>query len=94
MTKERETHLNLISENRSHWIVFTDDPVMIRLFDSKGYEQIKSVGLGFQYKIPANLLQFKPLNKITRKLSEEEKQRRRLRLIEVRAKKTNKLLEK
>ena len=66
MTKERETHLNMVSEDRSQWIVFTDDPIMIRLFEQKHYEKTKAEGLGFHYKIPAESITFNPI-KLSRK---------------------------
>jgi stress-induced morphogen len=66
MTKERETHLNMVSEDRSQWIVFTDDPIMIRLFDSKHYEKVKAEGLGFHYKIAVESITFNPI-KLSRK---------------------------
>ena len=31
--EERETHLNMVANNRGEWIVFSDDPVMIRKLD-------------------------------------------------------------
>jgi hypothetical protein len=30
---ERETHLNLVADNRGTWYVYSDDPVMIRRLD-------------------------------------------------------------
>lgn len=94
MTKERETHLNMISEDRSHWVVFTDDPVMIKLFESKGYARIKGVGLGFEYKLPADKLEFKSANKNTREFSAEELERRRVRMQKYHAEKRNKYNDK
>lgn len=94
MTKERETHLNMTSEDRSHWVVFTDDPVMIKMFESKKYQKGKSVGLGFEFKIPSDKLEFKSLNKISRKFSDEELERRRVRMKNYHAQKHNKLLGK
>lgn len=94
MTKERETHLNMVCEDRSTWIVFTDDPTMIRLFESKAYPKGKAIGLGFEFSIPANKLSFKTLNKTTRKLSVEEREQRKLRLAHARSKKINKSREK
>jgi hypothetical protein len=31
--EERETHLNMVANNRGEWKVFSDDPVMIRKLD-------------------------------------------------------------
>ena len=99
MTKERETHLNMISDDRSHWVVFTDDPIMIRLFDSKHYEKIRSVGLGFEYKIKTDKLEFlseKSIKKAIKKrsLSEDERNRRSERMRNYQAQKRIKLIEK
>jgi hypothetical protein len=55
---DRETHLNMTCEDRTHWVIFTDDPVMQKMFDSKHYEQVKQVGLGIEYKVPVYLIQF------------------------------------
>lgn len=95
MTKERETHLNMVSEDRSHWIVFTDDPIMIRLFEQKHYEKIRSVGLGFEYKIPAESISFKPikLNRKSRLVSEDVRKARSERMKKLHAEKRIKLIE-
>ena len=55
---EKETHLNLTCDDRSQWQVFTDDPTMIKRFDSLGYQRQKKVGEGYTYSIAADNIQF------------------------------------
>ena len=55
---EKETHLNLTCDDRSQWQVFTDDPTMIKRFDSLGYERMKRIGEGYTYSIAADNIQF------------------------------------
>ena len=55
---EKETHLNLTCDDRSQWQVFTDDPTMIKRFDSLGYQRQKQVGEGYTYSIAADNIQF------------------------------------
>ena len=55
---EKETHLNLTCDARSQWQVFTDDPTMIKRFDSLGYQRQKKVGEGYTYSIAADNIQF------------------------------------
>jgi len=50
---ERETHLNLVADDRGMWHVFSDDPVMIRRLD-KIATATQIVGQGKQYKLQAN----------------------------------------
>jgi hypothetical protein len=52
---EKETHLNLTCDDRSQWQVFTDDPTMIKRFDSLGYQRQKKVGDGYTYSIAADI---------------------------------------
>mgnify|MGYP001612907690 FL=1 len=47
---ERETHLNMMADDRSVWIVFTDDPVLMRKFDTIA-EFVEVVGGGKRYKL-------------------------------------------
>jgi hypothetical protein len=69
---DRETHLNMICEDRTHWIIFTDDPIMQKMFDAKNYEQVKKVGLGVEYKIPVNLVQFDKVRVPRKKINYEQ----------------------
>lgn len=66
---ERETHLSMMADDRSVWVVFSDDPVMMRHFD-KVAEAIKVVGAGKQYKLRADQLSFR---KGKKQLSETQK---------------------
>lgn len=50
---ERETHLNMTADDRSTWIVFTDDPVMMRKLDVVA-ESAKAVGAGKEYRLRAD----------------------------------------
>lgn len=50
---ERETHLNLIADDRSVWEVFSDDPVMMARLD-KIAEVAEVVGGGKRYRLRAD----------------------------------------
>ena len=69
---ENETHLNLLGSDRSVWIVFTDDSIMIRKFQRLGYRQVKCVGEGFTFEIPDKLITFRKNGK-KREMSEEKR---------------------
>lgn len=47
---ERETHLNMPADDRSTWIVYTDDPVMIRRLNKIATAESAS-GEGFYYRL-------------------------------------------
>lgn len=66
---ERETHLNMVADDRSVWIVFTDDPVMMRKFD-KIAELKRVVGAGKEYRLRAEQVSFRSGK---RQLSDEQK---------------------
>lgn len=63
---ERETHLNMTADDRSTWLVFSDDPVMMRRLDTIA-EVVRVVGAGKQYKLRADQLS---LRKGKKQLSE------------------------
>ena len=63
---ERETHLNMTADVRSAWVVFTDDPVMMRKFDTIA-EFVRVVGAGKEYQLRADQLS---LRKGKKQLSE------------------------
>lgn len=50
---ERETHLNMTADDRSVWIVFTDDLVMMRRLDAIA-EFVRAVGSGKEYRLRAD----------------------------------------
>lgn len=66
---ERETHLNMAADDRSAWIVFTDDPVMMRKFDGIA-EFIKTIGGGKEYRLRTDQVSFR---KGKRQLSETQR---------------------
>lgn len=55
---ERETCLSMAADDRSYWLVFTDDPVMMRKFDGIG-EFVRKAGQGKEYKLRADQLSFR-----------------------------------
>lgn len=55
---ERETRLNMVADDRNVWIVFTDDPVMMRKFDAIT-EFKRAVGAGKEYRLRADQLSFR-----------------------------------
>lgn len=63
---ERETHLSMMADDRTVWVVFTDDPVMMRKFDAIA-EFMEVVGGGKRYKLRADQLS---LRKGKKQLSE------------------------
>ena len=66
---ERETHLNMTADNRNEWVVFSDDPVMMRKLDTIA-EFVKTVGEGKEYRLRTEQLSFR---KGKRELSAERK---------------------
>ena len=61
---ERETHFNMVAEDRTTWYVFTDDPVWIRKMDKcPGATLIRETGEGKEYTLPANWLGVRPPRK-------------------------------
>jgi hypothetical protein len=51
---ERETHMNLVAENRDLWEVTTDDPVMVRRFKAIGATFVRKQGELHYFTLPAN----------------------------------------
>lgn len=76
---ERETHLNLVADDRSTWIVYSDDPVMIRKLDRIGAKLVKAEGFGKHFELDAKqvLLRKAPQK---RNLTDEQKAELRERL--------------
>lgn len=50
---ERETMLNMPADDRSSWIVFSDDHVMMRRLEGANAEFIRNVGAGKEYRLKA-----------------------------------------
>ncbi|CAN5771733.1 hypothetical protein BH10CHL1_BH10CHL1_24310 [soil metagenome] len=55
---ERETHLSMAGDDHNTWVVFSDDPVLMRKLDKIG-EIIRVVGAGKEYKLGANQITLK-----------------------------------
>jgi hypothetical protein len=72
LPEERETHLNMMGDNHDVWVVFTDDPYWIRRFD-KVATATRTVGEGKEYRLSVKQI---TLRAGTKKLSNEEKERR------------------
>lgn len=51
---ERETMLNMPADDRSRWIVFSDDPVMMRRLENANAEFVRNVGAGKEYRLRAD----------------------------------------
>ena len=72
LLEERETHINQTANDRSKWIIYTDDPVWINRLDKMlGNDEVTRTanGIGFLYVVPVSYVRVKP----PRKLSEEHK---------------------
>lgn len=67
--EERETHLSMTADDRSIWIVFSDDPVMMRRLDAIA-EFVRNVGEGKEYRLRADQL---TLRRGKRQLSEAQR---------------------
>lgn len=67
---ERETMLNMPADDRSGWIVFSDDPVMMRKLEKANAEFVRNVGAGKEYRLKAEQVTFRRGKK---QLSEEAK---------------------
>jgi len=58
---EKETHLNLLSSDRSTWTVYTDDEKMIALFDRIASNKTEK-GFGYEYLLDSSKISFtKPI---------------------------------
>ncbi len=53
---ERETHLNMVGDNHDEWLCFTDDPFMIRRLAKLGVKPTATVGSGYEYRLPADMV--------------------------------------
>ena len=54
--EERETHLNMVADDREWWIVTTDDPVMAARFDKVA--EGAPMGWGKTYRLHASQVRF------------------------------------
>lgn len=67
--EERETHLSMTADDRSIWLVFSDDPYWMRRLDAIA-EFVRNVGEGKEYRLRSDQL---TLRKGKRQLSEAHK---------------------
>lgn len=52
--EETETHFNMTADDRSVWVVYTDDPVWQRRLEGMGFEPVSQErGGGKTYRLPA-----------------------------------------
>jgi len=51
---ERETHLNLVADDRSYWHVASNDPVMVGRLHRIGAELVRVVGETHFYRLRAD----------------------------------------
>lgn len=51
---ERETHLNLVADDRNTWYVYSDDPVMQRRLEGIGATVVEDDGTGIHYTLRAD----------------------------------------
>ncbi len=72
---ERETHLNMTADDRSTWIVHSDDPWFWRRMEDLGIEPIKTLGYETRvYHLSAGNVSFRR----KMQLSDDERARRAL----------------
>ena len=62
---EQETHIYQNAANRSEWIIYTDDPMRIREYRKKKFEEIKTVGVGVEFKLPDSQMTLRKKAKIS-----------------------------
>jgi predicted DNA-binding WGR domain protein len=62
---ERETHLNMVAENRNVWEVTTDDPVMVQRFKRIGATFVKKQGELHYFTLPANQVTLRNKRELT-----------------------------
>jgi hypothetical protein len=55
---ERKTHLNMVADDRNTWIVFSDDPVMMRRLDAIA-EVLPGGSSGKHYRLRADQVSFR-----------------------------------
>jgi hypothetical protein len=73
---ERETCLIMSAADRSCWMIFSDDPVLIKRLESIGATFTHAVGQGRYYSLPASSVTLRKPST----LSQEERERRGARL--------------
>jgi hypothetical protein len=72
--EERETAITQSAADRSRWIIYTDDPVMITKLERLGMPAVVRVdGIGREYIVEANQVSFRR----KRIMTEEQKEKRR-----------------
>lgn len=64
---EQETHIYQNAANHSEWIIYTDDPMRIKEYRKKNFEEIKTVGVGVEFKLPDTQLTTRKKTKISTK---------------------------
>lgn len=76
---EKETMMNMVADDRSHWEVFSDDEVMQAKLEKVGAELIRTAsnGVGKFYRLHTKQVTIKNMPKA---LSEEERSRRSQRM--------------
>jgi len=78
--EERETNINMSGDDRSVWIVFTDDPIMARKFDRISTAEREGNG-GKYYRIPVGQIS---LRKPMKPKTEAQKAKLAARLVGIR----------
>lgn len=76
LPEERETHFSMASDDRSRWVVFTDDPYMIRRLD-RITVAVRVCGAGKEYILTSDQVLIRAGK---RQLSEEARARMTSRL--------------
>ena len=64
---ETETHLSQMADDRSRWIVYTDDPVWVARLNKINASLICKTDFGFEYEIPDSWVKIKPPRKLSDK---------------------------
>ena len=83
---ERETHISQSADDRSKWVVYSDDAVMLTRIDKMMEKDDtitrESLGVGFQYTLSKRHVSLR----VPRKVSDEERERLKAQLAKAREK--------
>jgi hypothetical protein len=63
---ETETHLSQTADDRSFWIIYTDDDVRIKQYHDIGAEFICDVGFGSEFRVPDSWVRIRPPKKLSK----------------------------
>lgn len=75
---EQETHIYQNASNRNEWVIYTDDPTMVRELRKKNLTELKTTSTGVEFKLPSSQLTIRKKRSVNNsyKISAVERKRR------------------